>query len=81
MVLAPIFAADLSGGLFNGFPIGQALTAALGRSIWLWFSMFLAVFVLASLTRNLMEAIVGSTRRGGRSICLDDVEVNPSPIS
>jgi ABC-type transport system involved in multi-copper enzyme maturation permease subunit len=61
MVLAPILAADLSGGLFNGFPMGQALTSALGRSIWLWFSMFLAVFVLASLTRNLMEAIVGST--------------------
>ena len=70
MVLVPIFAADLCGGLFNGFPMGQALPAALGRSIWLWFSMFLAVFALASLTRNLMEAIVGSTVVAGGAFVL-----------
>ena len=30
------------------FPLGQSLDAALGRSVWLWFSLFLAVFALAS---------------------------------
>ena len=58
MVLAPIFAADLSGALLNGFPLGQSMDAAVGRSLWLWFGYFLAVFALASLTKNLMEAIV-----------------------
>jgi hypothetical protein len=61
MVLAPIFAADLSGALLNGFPLGQSLDAALGRSVWLWFAFFLAVFALASLSKNLMEAIVAGT--------------------
>jgi hypothetical protein len=65
MVVAPIFAADLSGALLNEFPLGQSLDAALGRSVWLWFSLFLAVFALASLTRNLMEAIVAGTALAG----------------
>ena len=65
MVVAPIFAADLSGALLNGFPLGQSMDAALGRSVWLWFSLFLAVFALASLTRNLMEAIVAGTALAG----------------
>lgn len=61
MVLAPIFLADLSGALLNGFPLGPSLDAALARSVGLWFSLFLAVFALASLTKNLMEAFVGGT--------------------
>ncbi len=65
MVVAPIFAADLSGALLNGFPLGQSMDAALGRSVWLWFNLFLAVFALASLTRNLMEAIVAGTALAG----------------
>jgi hypothetical protein len=65
MVLGPIFAADLSGALLNGFPLGQSMDAALGRSVWLWFSLFLAVFALASLTRNLMETIVAGTALAG----------------
>ncbi len=70
MALLPIFAADLSGALLNGFPLGQSLDAALGRSVWLWFSLFLAVFALASLTRNLMEAIVAGTALAGVSFVL-----------
>jgi hypothetical protein len=58
MVLATIFLADFAGALLNGFPVGQSIGAALGHSVWLWFSLFLAVFALASLTKNLMEAIV-----------------------
>ncbi|HTC35368.1 MAG TPA: hypothetical protein VK724_18480 [Bryobacteraceae bacterium] len=65
MALAPIFAADLLGALLNGFPPGQSMDAALGRSIWLWFSLFLVVFALASLTKNLMEAVVGATALTG----------------
>ena len=65
MVLAPIFAADLSGALLNGFPMGQAITAALSRSLWLFFLPFLPVFALASLTKNAMEAIVGGTAAAG----------------
>jgi len=61
MVLGPIFVADFSGVLLNGFPIGQALTAAFGNAVWLWFAPFLAVFVLAALTQNFMEAVVGGT--------------------
>jgi len=70
MALLPIFAADLSGALLNGFPLWQSLDAALGRSVWLWFSLFLAVFALASLTRNLMEAIVAGTALAGVSFVL-----------
>jgi len=61
MVVAPIFAADLSGALLNGFAWGPSMDAALGRSVWLWFSLFLPLFALASLTKNLMEAIVAAT--------------------
>jgi hypothetical protein len=50
LVLAPICAADFSGALLNGFSLGPSLGAAVGRSVWLWFSLFLAVFALASLT-------------------------------
>ncbi len=70
MVVTPIFAADLSGALLNGFPLGQSMDAALGCSVWLWFSLFLAVFALASLTRNLMEAIVAGTALAGLSFVL-----------
>jgi hypothetical protein len=58
MVMAPIFTADLAGGLLNGLPLGQSFGAAIERSLWLWFSLLIVVFALASLTRNLMEAIV-----------------------
>jgi hypothetical protein len=68
MVLAPIFAADLSEALLNGFPLGQAITAALGRSVALGLLPFLPVFALASLTKNLMEAIVGGTAAVGVSL-------------
>jgi hypothetical protein len=59
MVIGPIFAADLLGALFNGFAVWPAISAALGHSLWLWIIPFLPVFVLATLTRNFMEMIVG----------------------
>lgn len=64
MVLGPIFTSDVSGALLNGFPLRQAVAAALGHSLWLWFMNFLPVFAFAALTRNFMEAIVGGHRRG-----------------
>jgi hypothetical protein len=70
MVLAPIFLADLAGALLNGFPLWQSIGAAAGRSVWLWFSLFLAVFALASLTKNLLEAIVAATAVAGAYILL-----------
>ena len=70
MVLAPVFLADLTGALLNGFPLGQSMGAALGRSVWLWFSLFIAVFALASLTKNLLEAIVAATAVTGAYILL-----------
>jgi hypothetical protein len=77
MVLAPIFAADLSGALLNGFPLSQTLPAALGRSLSLAIIPFLPVFALASMTRNLMEAIVGGTAVVGVSFL---VRIGRSPI-
>jgi hypothetical protein len=83
MVLAPIFLADLSGALLNGFSFPQSLSAALGRSVWLWFSLFVAVFALAALTKNLMEAIIGGVVIAGVNLMLPVVLRlwHPDPVN
>lgn len=65
MVLAPIFAADLTGALLNGFSIGQSINAAFCHGLWALFSLVPVVFALASVTRNVMEAVVGGTAVAG----------------
>jgi hypothetical protein len=60
MVQLPMFAADLAEGLASGFSLAQSASAAFGRSAYCFFSINLPMFAFASLTRNLMEAIVGA---------------------
>jgi len=61
LVQGPILAADLTEALLAGFSVQQSMHAALARSIYLLFSFSLPVLAFASLTKNLMEAIVGGT--------------------
>jgi ABC-type transport system involved in multi-copper enzyme maturation permease subunit len=57
MVQGPIFVTEVAQGLAAGFPIGQCLGAPLARSLWMLCTLVLTVFAVASLTRNLFEAI------------------------
>jgi hypothetical protein len=59
LVQGPILAADFLEALANGFPPGESLAAAVGRSGYILVGFTLPLFGLASLTRNFMEAIVG----------------------
>jgi hypothetical protein len=59
MVQGPMLAADFLEALANGFPLGESLAAAVGRSGYILVGFTLPLFALASLTRNFMEAIVG----------------------
>ena len=61
LVQGPILAADLTEALLTDFSLDQSAHAALARSIYLLFSFSLPVLAFASLTKNLMEAIVGGT--------------------
>jgi hypothetical protein len=55
----PIFAADLFQSLANGFPLRQALAAALSRAVFLFLGFSFPVFAFASLTASLTEVVVG----------------------
>src|SRR5437016_10153378 len=47
-------------GLLNGFPVGQSLTAAASRSLYLLLGLSLPVLAFASLTRNMAELVIGA---------------------
>ena len=59
-VQGPILAADIFLGLANGFPLRQTLAAAISRAVFLLPSFTLPVLALASLTRNILEAIISA---------------------
>ncbi len=59
LVQAPIFVGDLAAALADGFPLVQALTAALLRSACVFAAFFLPVMAFGSIARNFTETIVG----------------------
>jgi hypothetical protein len=59
LIQGPIFLGDLIQALAAGFPIGASLAAAASRSIMLLLIVDIPFFALASLTRNLLEAVMG----------------------
>ena len=59
MVHGPILAADLIEALADGFPMSESLGSAVSRSAYIFVGFSLPLMALASLTRNLMEGIVG----------------------
>ncbi len=59
MVQGPILLADLIAPLGHGFPLTQALGAALSRNLYLFLGLSLPALAFVSLTRNLAEAVVG----------------------
>jgi hypothetical protein len=60
LALLPGFLGDLLEGLAYGFSFAQSASASLGKAIFLFFTLVISVFALASLTKNLMETIVGA---------------------
>jgi hypothetical protein len=57
LVQGPIFLTELGHELTAGLPVGPSIGTALSRSIWMLLAMDLPCLALASLTRNLVEAI------------------------
>jgi len=57
LVQGPIFLAEFSVPALAGMPLGPSLGTALGRSIWMLVFLDVPVLALASVTRNLVEAI------------------------
>jgi hypothetical protein len=60
LVIAPIFVAHCSEALLTGFGVTQSAGAAGAVATYVFLAMAIPVIALASLTRNLMEAIVGA---------------------
>jgi len=60
LVHGPILLTDTMEGLLNGFPVGQSLTAAASRSLYLLIGLSLPVLAFASLTRNMAELVIGA---------------------
>src|SRR5438876_3663116 len=60
MVHGTILLTDTMQGLLNGFPVGQSLTAAASRSVYLLLGLSLPVLAFASLTRNMAETVIGA---------------------
>lgn len=58
LVQGPLFLADLVGGLANGFALRQCLVAALSRGVFVFLAYNLWAFALATLIRNLSDAVV-----------------------
>ncbi|HEY6344217.1 MAG TPA: hypothetical protein VIY49_22215 [Bryobacteraceae bacterium] len=58
LIQGPIFLGDLIQGVAAGFPIGASLAAAASRSIMLLLIVDIPFFAFASLTRNLLEAVM-----------------------
>lgn len=61
LVQGPMFVADVIGGLANGFPLSQCFVAALSRSVFVFLAYNLWAFAVASLIRNLSDAVVAAT--------------------
>jgi hypothetical protein len=55
----PVFLAELTQGLANGFPLAESIAAPLARNFWLLMIMDIPIFAFATLTSNLMEAVFG----------------------
>jgi hypothetical protein len=60
MVHVPMLAADLLYGLMSGNSVGTSLQVALSRNLFVLAIVSLPLLAFSSLTRNLMELIVGS---------------------
>jgi hypothetical protein len=58
LIQFPIFLGDLIQGVAAGFPAGASLAAAASRSIMLLLIVDIPFLALASLTRNLLEAVM-----------------------
>lgn len=58
LVQVTVFAADIFLGIATGFPLGPALSAALAHNLYWVLVVTLPAFMLASITRNITEAIV-----------------------
>ena len=59
LVHVPMFAADLLYAVAAGFPIGPSISFAVSRNIFLMMILTLPLLALASITKNLMEAVAG----------------------
>ena len=55
-----IFAADLFLALASGFPLGQSLAGALSHNVYLVIILTLPALAIASVTRNMTQAIVAA---------------------
>jgi hypothetical protein len=58
LVQGPLFFADLIGGLASGFALHQCLAAAFSRDIFIFLAYNLWAFALATLIRNLSDAVI-----------------------
>lgn len=58
LVQGPLFLADLIGSLANGFPLYQCFAASLSRGVFVFLAYNLWAFALATLIRNLSDAVL-----------------------
>lgn len=58
LIQSAVFSADTFLGIATGFPLGPALCAALAHNLYWIAVVTLPAFMLASITRNMTEAIV-----------------------
>src|SRR5579859_2066663 len=59
LILLPYILSNVVGSMLQGFTLPESLLASVSRGIFVFFMFFLPMFALASLTRNLIEAILG----------------------
>jgi hypothetical protein len=57
LVQGPIFLAEIGQGLMAGLPLWPSVGAASSRNCWMLLAMDLPCLALASLTRNLVQAV------------------------
>lgn len=60
LIQLPIFLGDLIQAMAAGFTLGASLAAAVSRSIMLLLIVDIPFFAIASLTRNLLEAVMAA---------------------
>jgi hypothetical protein len=60
VILAPMFVGDFCKGLAIGFPAGLALSSSFAETLWMLLVFALPLLAFATLTRNLMETLVGA---------------------